>query len=445
MRTIPIWAPWLAGLAVVIALVAPRQSIASVVGLMAVAAGSLVATKSEGVAGRLWRMVSAAGRWQLGLALALAAFLVLNSIRAPDPINSLGKTGLVLVLLLAVITFAACISDATERELDGLAAGLLIAFGASLVYLLIEEVSGHRIKSWVFNVIPALRPHPRHLMADGDIVQGVHAYYSNRSVAVMVLLTFPALLLLMRLVPSRRIAIAAGLGLAAVVAVVALQSAHASSRLALAGGLATVALAMLVPRRAVWVAIAVWLALWILVLPTSKALYTAGLHLDERIPYSFRARIILWNYTADQIPNRPLLGVGVDGTKPLDQAREKTWETRPGHVYPQRTAEHAHNIYLQLWYELGLIGVLLVAGAGVALINGVRQRPSSPLVFATMMATALLLATSWGLWQPWLLGAIAVSSILLVVGQARELTHAVPRPAGDPAPDAPAARATETA
>lgn len=385
-------------------------------------------------------MASAAGRFQTGLLLALAAYLVLNSVRAPDLINSLGKTGLVVVLLLVVITFAVSVFDATERDLDRLAAGLLIAFGASLAYLLIEEVTDHRIKSWVFNVIPALRPHPRHLMADGDVVHGVQAYHSNRSVAVMVLMTFPALLLLDRLVPSRRIAVAAGLCLAAVGAVVALQSAHASSRLALGCGIAMAAVAVLVPRRAVPIAIAVWLGLWILVLPISKALYAGGLHLDERVPFSFRARIILWNYTADQIPNRPLLGVGVDGTKPLDRARNKNWETRPGHVYPQRTAEHAHNVYLQLWYELGLIGVVLVAGAGLTVIRRVGQRSGSPLALATMMAAALLLATSWGLWQPWLLGALAVTSILLVVGQTRGSTATIPPGNGTSAPALPASR-----
>jgi hypothetical protein len=72
---------------------------------------------------------------------------------------------------------------------------------------------------------------------------------------------------------------------------------------------------------------------------------------------------------------------------------------------------------LQSWYELGLFGAVLMAIAGAAvawrmqLLPGLAQ-PFAAAAFATLMTIASL---AWGMWQVWLLCAIALVPIYLVL------------------------------
>ncbi len=81
---------------------------------------------------------------------------------------------------------------------------------------------------------------------------------------------------------------------------------------------------------------------------------------------SARARIIIWEYTAERVLENPVLGIGADST-PAVKAKAVTAPEKPkGFVFRRTTGQHAHNLFLQSWYELGLFGTILVAIAGAA-------------------------------------------------------------------------------
>ena len=420
-RTLPVWAALLAAFAIVFALAAPRLvlwSTAIVLGL-GLALALLPPAATSGVVDGLKQLLDRQRPLLLASA-AVALYLLLTVLWAPDRVNGFGKVLLFAVLVSATAIAAVSYARLSIDRLDQLGRVLLIGLAIGAAFLVFEEATNHAINSALFNAIPALRPDARHLQTDGDIVGGVAAYLSNRNVAMLALLMWPALALVQHVLPKPQVlAVSLLLGIATLV--VAALSAHASSRLALTAGIAMYVIARAVPRQAIWVAVAGWLTLTLLMVPIATQLYARGAHLNERVPFSFRARIILWNYTADQIPRHFWRGVGIDGTKPLDAARKKTWETRPDHVYPQRTGEHSHNFYIQLWYELGALGVALFSLFGVAVLFAVNRLTPDirPFGFAAVMTAAGLGATSWGIWQPWLMGAYGSSAMLMAFAAVR--------------------------
>ncbi len=56
-------------------------------------------------------------------------------------------------------------------------------------------------------------------------------------------------------------------------------------------------------------------------LPLDFAAYKADLHMARWLPDSARARIILWEYTAERTLEHPWLGIGVE----LDPCAEEEW------------------------------------------------------------------------------------------------------------------------
>ena len=55
-----------------------------------------------------------------------------------------------------------------------------------------------------------------------------------------------------------------------------------------------------------------WCLAFVLVLPVDFAAYNAGWHMAPWLPNSARARIILWEYTAERVLEHPWLGIGVE-------------------------------------------------------------------------------------------------------------------------------------
>ena len=86
---------------------------------------------------------------------------------------------------------------------------------------------------------------------------------------------------------------------------------------------------------------------------------------------------------------------------------------------PRRLGIHAHNLYLQVWFELGAIGAALVLLLGVTLLRAVRTlaRDVRPYAYAAFSTAALVAAFGWGLWQTWLLAGFGMAFILVILAK----------------------------
>jgi ABC-type lipoprotein release transport system permease subunit len=79
------------------------------------------------------------------------------------------------------------------------------------------------------------------------------------------------------------------------------------------------------------------------------------------------------------------------------------------------TREHAHDLFLQTWYELGVAGAILVAFAGAAIALRIHLLPSEaqPFAAATFASFASVEAFAWSMWQPWLMCAVGLVVLYL--------------------------------
>lgn len=139
-------------------------------------------------------------------------------------------------------------------------------------------------------------------------------------------------------------------------------------------------------------------------LPTVDTMmeWTAG-------PASWRMRLTawkeIWNGLGDGNVLHLIFGHGVEAGRVLGDTLGG--RLLPGAVLPSRAIPtHPHNIFLQVWYDLGLVGALLSAGA---LYLGFRQLLAAQLQRESVMAVAALSsailvfaavdASLWTLWR----------------------------------------------
>ena len=124
---------------------------------------------------------------------------------------------------------------------------------------------------------------------------------------------------------------------------------------------------------------------------------------DAGIDRFTHGRIRLWEVTIDVAADRPLLGAGALAFGPVTRAGQG-----------RRATRFAHNLPLELWLELGLLGAALAVALYVAagrLLLRARRAPSAlwafgPATVAFLVANLL----DWPWHQP---GATAVSALAL--------------------------------
>lgn len=136
--------------------------------------------------------------------------------------------------------------------------------------------------------------------------------------------------------------------------------------------------------------------------------YLASNVSDERIasvPMSWEWRIESWRYIYHNLQDGFLFGHGFDALRAVDA----TFDSRSFTDLPV-IPMHAHNIGLQIWYELGLVGILLFCTALYFAARSVfRSKLDKAQIIALCGVTSVALsfsALSYSPWSDWWLGAI---------------------------------------
>jgi len=203
-------------------------------------------------------------------------------------------------------------------------------------------------------------------------------------------------------------------GLSLIATALIFWSEHDASKVGLVFSAIAFALALPWPavmRRVICIG---WCLAFVLAVPLALVAFKAQLHQAEWLPFSARARVILWAYTAEQIAKAPILGIGLTSTRKMGLSPETKHAVKPkGYVFAWRAGHHAHNEFLQSWYELGAIGVVLLMAAGSLMILSVRRlpEPMQAYVLAQITAFAVIAAFSWGMWQSWLMAVTGLTAL----------------------------------
>jgi O-antigen ligase len=238
----------------------------------------------------------------------------------------------------------------------------------------------------------------------GTEIRGAH---HNRGATVLVLMLAPLLAMLWQ--EKRKFA---ALGALAVSLGVLVHAESSTAKLALFVGAAGAGLCWLVGRRwpkvvAVIVALAIFAMPLLGRLPVDLDRLVAD---NPGVKISAFHRLYIWRFAADRIAERPWLGWGIDASRRIPGGTEKS------PVEGQILGLHPHNGGVQLWLELGVVGGALGGAlAGQLAYAACRKRRGMDRAVAGFVLAAALTfgLLSFGLWQAWWLGLLALAAALV--------------------------------
>jgi O-antigen ligase len=204
-------------------------------------------------------------------------------------------------------------------------------------------------------------------------------------------------------------------------------SEHATSKIAFIGAATTFVAFQFYPvavrRTVTWG----WIAIIIFVVPLALVGYQEGLYLSAWLPGSAQHRIVIWGFTAQQIPKAPILGAGIATSRTLSESQRESAPFAPGSHFQLTTGWHTHNAYLQTWYEAGAVGAIFLLTIGLLVLKLLACAPpqAQAYLYATFVTCALMAASSFSLWQPWFMASFAFVAAFGMVASALARPSAV--------------------
>ena len=341
---------------------------------------------------------------------AAVAWGLVTLLWAPQPrlaAAKLGELALMFAATVLVLGAAMNLGGAQHRRMER---WLLIGFALALALLLLELIAGFPI---------------RHLERPWEAGPSIWLSF-DRGATVLAVLVWPAARALWR-----RSSLAAIVLWLATVALVAVFS-SATAKVALALGLLGFLGARIAPRGAAGVLAAI-VAVTIIAAPFAAARIPAAEILQQQWPFNIEGatpgknpvrsglhRLLIWQFTAERIAEKPLLGWGFNASRWLPGGDVAVMGGLPA------LPLHPHNAPLQWWVELGAIGAVL--GAAVALLAaGALRRIPDPRSAATGVALLASAATvgcmSFGVWQSWWIAALALGAAFHVAATRGDTAH----------------------
>jgi hypothetical protein len=208
-----------------------------------------------------------------------------------------------------------------------------------------------------------------------------------------------------------------------------LETSSLSAKTALAGGLISFALVFVLPRLR-WAGLAA-LGFGALALPVMFPTTLdprATCWLADHKPSALH-RLEIWSFVAERIEERPIAGWGLDaarrlpgGAAPVIIRRCDTVGGRDGVVLSSVILPlHPHNAILQVWLELGGVGIVLSFGPLIVLFQRAfraaawRSRLTQATISGSAAAALPVALVSFGIWQEWFLSGLFVAAAVVVL------------------------------
>ena len=301
-------------------------------------------------AGR-WPQWTAMGKGVI-ISVALIAWMGLSALWSPDPEQALILTLRLLALIGCGFIFAQSLKNrATGAKVMRV---LPIGFALGIVVLIVENKAGAPLtglfkEGWI---------NPKHFKFGAVFLTALGwfllAQFRDRLSPAMRLVALAGLLVLPFVSTSRSAQVANLLALGwflfwhlLLVSEVGVMKSWTFLKVSLKAGVLLVFITM--PLLAV--------ALW----------HNVSSAQPEGLAASAHHRFFIWDNVARLIPDRPLIGAGFDASRHYNPSEGRQ-------IYAALPL-HPHNAALQIWYELGVVGLLIVL-PGVCLVLDRVNKPN---------------------------------------------------------------------
>jgi len=348
----------------------------------------------------------------------LLVWMLLSAAWSLDGGASVDVTLRLVVLFLSGTLLVTSFASLPIERLAGPLTAVGLGFaGASVVVAVDLELGGH---------LARFLHEPRLNGVDPALGYG-------RAATLHAILLAPVLVGLLRLGFPRLAVGFALLGAAAI-----LETSSLSAKTALAVGLFVLVAVWVVPRLR-WIGLGVFGCAVVglpLIFPLPLGAEAACWLADHKASAAHRLEI--WSFVTERIRQRPLTGWGLDaarrlpdGTRPVvihhcDEAGRPDGIALSNQALPL----HPHNAVLQVWLELGGVGVALGFGPLIFAIWHAfripkwRIPPVQAMIAATFAAAVSIGLISFGIWQEWFLSGLFTAAAF-VVASARQSADGV--------------------
>jgi O-antigen ligase len=351
---------------------------------------------------------------------ALLGYALLSSLWAASLVTGIGEAAMAAVIATASLILLQLVQLDYPERLFRLGKGLWIGFVIGLIFFLIEETSGQAIKIWLYNHLNLsdtfMPADGYHRWANGKLVAISNSTLS-RNVAPMTPLLWGTIMAVLGGFPGRwSKAVAAGIYVLA--CAVIFLSPHETSKVAVVAGSLMLAVAYFWREWAYRALKLVWVIACLFVVPAAFLANKLDLQHASWLQPSAQHRIVIWAFTAEQVLKAPIFGSGIYTTYIRGPEISATAETKPGERFKRGMSRHAHNVFLQTWFEFGLAGACLLLGVGLALLGHLRRLSDQvqPFALAALSSSTVLMSSSYGMWQDWFLSLFALTAIFFAIG-----------------------------
>jgi O-antigen ligase len=351
---------------------------------------------------------------------ALVLYALARACWVAEPVAGAGKVLQIGIIAFASIATVRCLSTESRERLLRMSEGLWLGFALGLAFYLVEALSHQGVKIWLINTLNLgqglLPPGKSFIWQDGRVL-GMGIADFTRGATPITLLLWPALMAALGSVVRPWNARVAVLILALAISAVLVCPQESSKAAIIAGG-AAFGLAQLSGRWAARSVAALWVVACFAVVPAALLAHRMDLHNAPWLQSSARHRIVIWNYTAERALEAPIFGVGPYMTYLRGLQLSANAVSTPDEPFERSLSRHAHNVYLQTWFELGAVGAALLMAAGLAIIHRIQTFGTTilPFALATFSSAATLLASSYGMWQTWFVALFGLTPIFFTVG-----------------------------
>jgi len=129
-------------------------------------------------------------------------------------------------------------------------------------------------------------------------------------------------------------------------------------------------------------------------------------------------RLLVWEYVANEIYKRPILGHGIGTSRLIGQniilnVPNTNQEIKGG------IPLHPHNNFLEIWLELGLLGIIIISILWMKIIKyGIQMRQDSYIigtgVCSSIVTIFIISNLSFGVFQAWWMSSIALIFLIIL-------------------------------
>ena len=343
------------------------------------------------------------------LPLFMAGFLLVcsaSALWAVEPQRTLEITGLAWLLFLCWLTVRLWADRQSVKRVTMVTRWICVAILAFAVLLCSEVLTDQYIHRYLVNDIGMSMSIPNYYDTAGDRIR-VLLQFLSQHMATLSYLFWPTLLAIVLTFGKSRFIFMFAFSVLTAYAV--WNSDNQTAMLSLCLGAALFALAWQLPRLAIGVAAVTWIAATIAIVPLTYVVHDVlQLQLNPHIPASGQARFPIWYEVASRVGEQPYIGHGVVSLQAL---------VLSGNGFLGEHA-HAHNVFLQTWYETGILGSLLLLACALVLLVRLYHYPRRFVCYgvATLATVSIsFVTTAWELWVPWHLGAVALAGSLFLL------------------------------